>query len=334
MSTVPNPFTTSDDDPGSIVEHQSKSEIKSILGSHLKKRGVSNNALITESVMLCPPYTFTIESREDDAFHIEIYGDRESPSGHTSASFVAHNIVATRFRRNAIYFIFDNDSGAPVRDVLVPIQESRWEMLNTVPLDGSISKAEFMKRNRKDNGQEQSDAPRRWRELRNEFGFNVEEDGGMYHRGNQFAPTSMPEPRPDMSALKRKCWDEVYDRFDGRCNKCRQPVRKDAGDKEEAYGLIDHRTPVPFGGSDEIENLQLFCQTCNNRKTRVYEMHPGRFEQEFEIWAYPEKFRGSYHIRVSESEADWIETEAREKDVSAAEYAQTLLRETIQSRMG
>jgi len=316
-----------------LVEHQKKGAVTETLEKHLDKRGVRDNALVTKGAMLLPPYSSSLTERPDGAYDIVIQGGRESPSGDHSVSFTAHNVVATRFRRNAMYFLFDDGTAEPHREVLVPLQESRWEKLNTVPLGDSISKREFMERNRKENGSPESDAPRRWRELRDEFGFNVEEDGGQYHRGPQFAPTSMPEPRPDMSGLKKKYWEEVYNNFKGRCNKCRTPVRKNKdGDKEKAYGLIDHRIPVPYGGSDEIENLQLFCQTCNNRKTRVCRMHPEQFEREFKVWAYPEQFRDSFHLHVADDEANWLQEEAKERDISPSDLAQEILREAIQTR--
>lgn len=60
----------------------------------------------------------------------------------------------------------------------------------------------------------------------------------------------------------------IYRRDEGRCRICgRMCVPKDAGGTDRsAWPHIDHVIPRSRGGSDDPENLQLTCGSCNAAK--------------------------------------------------------------------
>jgi hypothetical protein len=62
-----------------------------------------------------------------------------------------------------------------------------------------------------------------------------------------------PAPRkPSLSALR----EIVFERDDGRCRHCGVTERLS----------LDHIYPKSLGGSDELDNLQTLCRSCNSRK--------------------------------------------------------------------
>ena len=76
-------------------------------------------------------------------------------------------------------------------------------------------------------------------------------------RRNRFVPHSPPRPKFDspeelaMHALVRKLANY-------RCEDC----------GVFCWGNIDHRIPRHLGGSDEVWNRQLLCESCHNKKTK------------------------------------------------------------------
>lgn len=51
----------------------------------------------------------------------------------------------------------------------------------------------------------------------------------------------------------------LYDRQEGRCVYCRRYFPVD-------IMHVDHKKPISKGGSDEMDNLQVLCPTCNSSK--------------------------------------------------------------------
>ena len=49
----------------------------------------------------------------------------------------------------------------------------------------------------------------------------------------------------------------VYERDNGKCKQC-------GSDRDLQF---DHILPHSKGGSDEVENLQILCKTCNSKKS-------------------------------------------------------------------
>jgi hypothetical protein len=327
--------SASKEDEGELVEPQPAHEVGKVLSDHLSKRGVANNRLAgkgegeEEGVILLPPYECEVDP-DGDTIRVTIRGSSGDPSdsvwdGDTSWTTTCDRVVASRYRGNALIFYRDSGGQQPERDVLVPIQESRVEMLKSVPPGGSLQKDDFLhhQNNLKEDGTPQSDAPRRWRELRSEFGFDVWEEGGRYYRSNTIPPVEKPNRRPDMAYLKRKYWDELYERHDGKCNICGREVRYDADD-DGLYGLLDHRVPVPYGGADDKENLQVACQECNNIKKKRYERDPEQYLSENLALAYPEKFE-RFLVQLSSEEGEMLRALSQEREVPVRTFAGNLL---------
>lgn len=68
----------------------------------------------------------------------------------------------------------------------------------------------------------------------------------------QRKPVDKPRRRPLPNSLRKK----VFERDQYRCRLC--------GDWHNLS--VDHIHPVAHGGTDDMENLQTLCQTCNSRK--------------------------------------------------------------------
>ncbi len=75
-----------------------------------------------------------------------------------------------------------------------------------------------------------------------------------------------------------KKWRTVYAMTGGRCYYCGLPLSPDSGTMEDAHGrdwllpqfrqsmAADHKMPAQRGGSNDIENLNPACGSCNSRK--------------------------------------------------------------------
>jgi len=56
-------------------------------------------------------------------------------------------------------------------------------------------------------------------------------------------------------------------------------------------GLLDHRRPIFQGGNDTKNNLQIFCEVCNNQKNSICRKCPYEYKCDACVWAHPEKSR-------------------------------------------
>ena len=304
-----------------VGRRQDASEAREILRSHLNKRGVRDNYLSGKGFILSPPFECSV-MEDDSALRVEIEGDEESPSGHKQWETSCHRVVAASSRRNALYFItLQEGERPPLREVALPVQDSYWRYLTSLDPGEMVSQDEFKRRN------PQSESPRRWRELRNEWGFDarVRDGTNEYERGESIAPINQPEPRVDMGKLRDKFWEEIYDDFGGRCNVCRRKI-----DRDRSEVLIDHRIPIPFGGSDKKENLQLLCRRCNNKKKTVFQRSPDEFLQEYEYWAYPEKYAKVLRIELPSEQNELLENMAEQNGIGRNEAARRLLVDALE----
>ena len=170
-----------------------------------------------------------------------------------------------------------------------------------------------------------TDGPRRWRELRTEYGFDVAVIGNRYYRGVSAVPITEPQPRPDMASLKRRTLPVLLGQgVPLRCNKCGRAIGLDKTG-EDFPGVIDHRRPVLFGGGDEPNNLQFFCQQCNNLKARVCNDCLLGYRRETCTWAYPEIFHDTLVINLSPEMASALERFAAGEEKSAEQVVKDVL---------
>jgi len=172
-------------------------EIESKLDAYFSGRAVRLNWLLGKGVLLTPPYTVSVSNYAD--YHsIELTG-RATDGTHVTVPFECTSVVIGRYRSEIL--LVDARIDPPAFRRLVPLQDARVKLLNIMPVGTSVSQQEYFALTPKEDGSYQSEAPRRWRELGWEFGLNVYEADGRYHRGSELEPIREPLPRPDMKRL-------------------------------------------------------------------------------------------------------------------------------------
>lgn len=70
-------------------------------------------------------------------------------------------------------------------------------------------------------------------------------------RANEISPI-----RKSWLLIRRKISKEIFSRYDNKCNYC--------GSTENLE--IDHIIPLSRGGTNDPDNLQILCKTCNRKK--------------------------------------------------------------------
>ncbi len=68
----------------------------------------------------------------------------------------------------------------------------------------------------------------------------------------------------DRKALTRKQTAELFLRQDGRCPQCGQKLHMKG---HRVVGVDEHVNPLWRGGSNDLENRELWCQPCTKPKT-------------------------------------------------------------------
>jgi 5-methylcytosine-specific restriction endonuclease McrA len=72
---------------------------------------------------------------------------------------------------------------------------------------------------------------------------------------------TLPEPR---ERLTRKQYAELYLRQDGRCPECLQRLEIKGG---KPVCVDEHINPLWRGGTNELNNRELWCEPCTKPKT-------------------------------------------------------------------
>lgn len=83
--------------------------------------------------------------------------------------------------------------------------------------------------------------------------------GGLIHYVFQFMLTT-PHNRKNRRSLNKTIFKKLLHKYKFSCVEC--------GSKEKLS--IDHIKPVSKGGTDEFNNLQILCKTCNSKKGAKY----------------------------------------------------------------
>lgn len=130
---------------------------------------------------------------------------------------------------------------------------------------------------------DQSDTPRRIRELRTQFGFNYEQRG----TGNDSEYRLISH---DNTGVRRREYFNANEKnklaksYGLKCNICGKTFTELSGNLQ-----IDHRVPFKYGGETKLENAQFLCTTCNILKKKICEDCKLKDCSNC-IQAYPEKY--------------------------------------------
>lgn len=85
-------------------------------------------------------------------------------------------------------------------------------------------------------------------------------------------------------AIPRALREAIFERDNGVCQECGDPVRlnkRDRYDADKDLAEIDHIKPVRDGGKNDPQNLRLTCLACNRRKAgeHVRRRNAARFDE-------------------------------------------------------
>jgi hypothetical protein len=128
-------------------------------------------------------------------------------------------------------------------------------------------------------GMAYKDPFRRVRELQGDEGFK-----GIHQQGTKYQLVSLnvSQKKQPRTYLPDKKWAKVVSHYDGVCAVCGSPPG-DEGFQQ------DHKIPRDRGGTDDLENWQPLCDTCNNLKSSACR---GCTEECSKCcWAFPEYYK-------------------------------------------
>lgn len=295
------------------IEH-----VRSLVQNYLTQRKVVGNELIGKDVLLLPPFNLSV-IMEGGAFRVDIEGS------HGKFSTICQWVSISPFRDD-ISFVMPVKGAKPTIRKLTPLQPARRRMLDIVKPGTSMDATTFYRATASD-GNTQVNARRRWGELRTEYGFETVYTGTRFARGSEL-PTNEPSPRPNMGRLNNAFFTEIYQDHLGKCNKCKRKVEHKGTSSNEPC-LLDHRRPVPVGGDDSRQNLQLFCVTCNNLKNTACQNCQLSYECEKCSWAHPEKFHDAIVLRLNANEAKRLSDLAAKVEKTPEAYAAKLFQDAL-----
>jgi 5-methylcytosine-specific restriction endonuclease McrA len=240
-------------------------------------------------------------------------------------SFVVdcNHVVLSPFRANQITFVtFDSERKVIDKKNIAFLSPLFLKILESFPpACEPFSSETLYEKIRRVDGKPQAHARRRWKDLKYNYGFDVDFDvsKNRYWRGTSEVPINDPELRPDDNKLRKKFLAPLIEAMGfadevPHCGYCGTTVTfpKDPPyDVEaEAQGLLDHRRPVFQGGEDTQGNLQIFCQTCNNKKNSSCNNCPINYKCERCIWAFPEVYKlGRFVVYVEPAVAEKLRKE-------------------------
>ena len=298
----------------------SASELQNLVKAYLEKKGVTNNELVGKNAILEPPFRSWVSESSEGQFEVIL----EGTGNRATFRAICSDVVVSQYRPDIVFAEFASDA-KPILRRLTPLQKARRLLLDAVHPNSRLVSDEFYRRTRLKGGERaQVNARRRWGELRTEYGFDTTFEDGFFVRGSEF-PVREPNPRPNMQKLNKDIFPLKYESHHGVCNKCKIALGNDEQSEDYIRPLLDHRRPVPVGGDDTLDNLQLFCVTCNNLKATACVKCPNHYECESCSWAYPETFHDQIVIQLSPTHTTQLKHLAEGSGLEPATFAKNLL---------
>jgi len=315
------------DIPGLIVDSRQMMSAWTSFFSGLSKDG----RIVGKGVLFGLPTNIKVDGCDQDLKKITL-----SCKG-MKFEFQAHGLAVPKYRKQVTFVelvdkndhVFSFRSFAYMNPTLVGILSGVSKKMQQKQ-SKCLTKAEFdwVTQTVSKSNKPMTDGPRRWREIRNEFGFSVRVENGEYCCEDASVPTFEPNVRPDTSALTRDLLQQVASGSSYRCAKCNSAVSF-SKDADVPKGVLDHRRPVFYGGTDVIENLQIFCVACNNLKRKACEQCFLRHNCSICSWAYPEKLTDTILIRLAPQEVELFRKILAKHTGSPPEIAKMLLLEAM-----
>lgn len=270
---------------------------KAVSDKILNKRRKKDTALVTKNYLIQQPFKVSFEVI-DNMLHFEI--GQEGENNHFKVD--CNRVILSKFRPNQITFAtFSEDVWQRERNIAF-ITPAYLKILDSFPAGClPFGSQDLYDKVRRIDGSQQAHARRRWKELKYDYGFDVDFDfkETLYWRGKSNVPIKDPQLRPDDGKIREAFLQKIAQTSideDGVpvCNYCgirvnfpqNPPYDGEADDR----GLLDHRRPIFQGGDDTLENLQIFCQTCNNKKNSNCNNCHNKYKCEQCYWAFPEKY--------------------------------------------
>jgi hypothetical protein len=128
----------------------------------------------------------------------------------------------------------------------------------------------------------------------------------------------MPENFNPLRAHMRVLWE----RQSGICFWCGHPMShapKDAnGVDPDDKATIDHLIPQSAGGSDDVENLVLACDSCNNLRSKFNGKFAGGLKDALNRIRALERKRVDAHLNNQKQAASWRVMNAQRNEALAA----------------
>ncbi|MCU1303585.1 MAG: hypothetical protein JWQ87_3869 [Candidatus Sulfotelmatobacter sp.] len=285
-----------------------------------------DSQLVTKGQILNAPFT-SKATYEEQRLAVTISGVNDS------VTITCNRIIKSPYRYNLLSF-FTTSEGNVVseRRFIAGLAPAYQRILAAFPPDSKFDTGMLYAKIRRLDGGQQAHARRRWKELKYNYGFDVDygrvKEGNkqkyIYWRGPSETPVRDPFPRPDDKKLRDALLPVMLEQLPAgvrpTCNYCGVPIsfdyledvkiEEDEGgdspssaedrqspalaadaDVETEPGLIDHRRPIYQSGDDIVENLQFFCQTCNNKKSTACRRCAFDYKCDGCIWAHPEEVR-------------------------------------------
>jgi hypothetical protein len=185
----------------SAQSHQdtARTEFAKLTGWLGSSRRDADTKLVTKGKIISPPFSASLLQRDGKSY-AKIQGANDSITIEFS------KIVWSTFRPNVLgLFVTDGQGIVQARRFLATMTKSYQKILAKFPPNSRFSTEELYAGILRADGKAQAHARRRWKELKYDYGFDVDSDENRssYWRGPSETPINDPFPRPDDSKLRQ-----------------------------------------------------------------------------------------------------------------------------------